>query len=260
VPDRNPNTILTAGRHRLVRLATRVHGGLAGRRRQVVAIVALASVAGLGLAAASVAHPTPSATASASQDARDAAAARADRSNRNLAASAPGAADAAKKAADAKKAAEAKKAAVAKKAAAAAAKRAAAARAWVTPLPGGRVTSCFGRRWGKLHAGVDFAAAPNTPEHAVGAGRVISAGWAFSGYGISVVIDHGNGYLTHYAHMVKTVVSTGQKVKAGQVIGYEGSTGHVTGPHLHFEVHKGAMWNQINPAPWLRARGVIISC
>jgi murein DD-endopeptidase MepM/ murein hydrolase activator NlpD len=128
--------------------------------------------------------------------------------------------------------------------------------AWVSPMPGARLTSCYGMRWGVLHAGVDFAKPANTPEYAVGAGTVIAAGWTYSGYGSSVMIDHHNGYFTHYAHQNKTVVRVGQKVKAGQLIGYEGSTGDSTGPHLHFEVHRGSLWNQIDPAPWLRAHGV----
>ncbi|HET6212934.1 MAG TPA: M23 family metallopeptidase [Micromonosporaceae bacterium] len=130
--------------------------------------------------------------------------------------------------------------------------------AWVSPMPGAEITSCYGPRDGVLHAGIDFAMPENTPIHAIGAGTVTSAGWAFSGYGISVVVDHGNGYLTHYAHMNNTAVSVGQRVSANQVIGYEGSTGDSTGPHLHFEVHEG-MWNQIDPAPWLRAHGIAIN-
>jgi len=129
--------------------------------------------------------------------------------------------------------------------------------AWVSPMPGATVTSCFGMRWGVQHAGMDLALPPGTPVHAVGAGTVEAAGWIYAGYGISVVINHGNGYLTHYAHLSRITVSPGQKVSAGQQIGAEGSTGDSTGPHLHFEVHKG-MWNQIEPAKWLRDRGVHI--
>jgi len=129
--------------------------------------------------------------------------------------------------------------------------------AWVSPMPGATVTSCFGLRWGIHHAGIDLALPPGTPVLAVGAGTVEAAGWIYAGYGISVVINHGNGYLTHYAHLSKATVSPGQKVSAGQQIGTEGSTGDSTGPHLHFEVHKG-MWNQIEPAKWLRDRGVHI--
>lgn len=132
--------------------------------------------------------------------------------------------------------------------------------AWVSPMPGARVSSCFGPRSGLMHAGIDFAAPENTPIHAVGAGSIVSAGWDYAGYGISVFIDHANGYLTHYAHLNRTAVEVGQRVEAGDVIGYEGSTGDSTGPHLHFEVHQGGMWKQINPAPWLRDRGVDVGC
>jgi murein DD-endopeptidase MepM/ murein hydrolase activator NlpD len=127
--------------------------------------------------------------------------------------------------------------------------------AWVSPMPGAGTTSCFGWRWGVLHAGVDLAARAGTPIKAVGAGTVSAAGWVFSGYGISVVINHGNGFFTHYAHASQAKVSPGQRVSPGQTIALEGSTGDSSGPHLHFEVHRG-MWNQIEPTTWLRYRGV----
>ncbi|MFY1687861.1 M23 family metallopeptidase [Plantactinospora sp. WMMB782] len=131
--------------------------------------------------------------------------------------------------------------------------------AWVNPMPGAAITSCYGMRWGVLHAGIDLAMPADTPIRAAGAGTVVEAGWAYAGYGISVVVDHGNGWLTHYAHQNRTTVSVGDRVKAGQVIGYEGSTGDSTGPHLHFEVHNG-LWNQVDPAPWMRDRGVDLGC
>ncbi|MGC4875417.1 M23 family metallopeptidase [Micromonospora sp. DT43] len=131
--------------------------------------------------------------------------------------------------------------------------------AWVDPMPGASVTSCYGQRWGTLHAGIDLALPSGTPIHAAAAGTVTQAGDAADGYGNSVFIDHGNGYLTHYAHQSRIAVTVGQKVKAGQVIGYEGATGDATGPHLHFEVHQG-MWNQIDPAPFMRAHGVDLGC
>ncbi|SCE93430.1 Peptidase family M23 [Micromonospora coriariae] len=131
--------------------------------------------------------------------------------------------------------------------------------AWVDPMPGASVTSCYGQRWGTLHAGIDLALPSGTPIHAAAAGTVVQAGDAADGYGNSVFVDHGNGYLTHYAHQSRIAVTVGQKVKAGQVIGYEGATGDATGPHLHFEVHKG-MWNQIDPAPFMRAHGVNLGC
>ncbi|MFI6260796.1 M23 family metallopeptidase [Micromonospora sp. NPDC051006] len=132
--------------------------------------------------------------------------------------------------------------------------------AWVIPMKGAATTSCFGPRWGTQHAGIDFALPAGTPIHAAAAGTVVKAGDAGDGYGNSVFIDHGNGYLTHYAHQSRLVVSVGDKVGVGEVIGYEGSTGDSTGPHLHFEVHQGQMWNQIDPAPFLRARGIDVPC
>nr|MDT0661171.1 M23 family metallopeptidase [Micromonospora sp. DSM 115978] len=130
---------------------------------------------------------------------------------------------------------------------------------WVHPMPGAATTSCYGMRWGVLHAGIDLAMPADTPIRAAGAGTVVEAGWVYAGYGISVVIDHGDGVLTHYAHQNSTAVSVGQQVAAGEVIGYEGSTGDSTGPHLHFEVHNG-LWNQLDPAPWMRERGVDLGC
>ncbi|MEV0153588.1 peptidoglycan DD-metalloendopeptidase family protein [Micromonospora sp. NPDC050686] len=132
--------------------------------------------------------------------------------------------------------------------------------AWVIPMKGAEITSCYGQRWGTLHAGIDFAMPAGTPIHAAAAGTVVKAGDAGDGYGNSVFVDHGNGYLTHYAHQSRLVVSEGDQVSAGELIGYEGSTGDSTGPHLHFEVHQGGMWNQIDPAPFLRARGIDVAC
>ncbi len=129
---------------------------------------------------------------------------------------------------------------------------------WVHPMPGARVTSCFGARWGRLHAGVDLAAPHGTPIVAAGAGKVTLAG-VEGGYGLAVLIDHGNGYLTHYGHMSAIAVQIGQSVKAGELIGNEGSTGHSTGPHLHFEVHKGAYKNPIEPTGWMHEQGADIA-
>ncbi|WP_346775834.1 M23 family metallopeptidase [Micromonospora sp. HNM0581] len=131
---------------------------------------------------------------------------------------------------------------------------------WVIPMVGGVITSCYGPRWGTLHAGIDFAMPAGTPVRAAFGGTVTKAGDVGDGYGISVVIDHANGYLTHYAHLSTATVGVGDKVSTGQTIGLEGSTGDSTGPHLHFEVHQGQMWNQIDPAPFLRARGVDVAC
>jgi murein DD-endopeptidase MepM/ murein hydrolase activator NlpD len=99
----------------------------------------------------------------------------------------------------------------------------------------GSVTSTFGLRWGRMHEGIDIAAPSGTPIVAAAAGTVISAG-SMGGYGNLVVIDHGGGLATAYAHMSGFAVGGGQSVAQGQVIGYVGCTGTCYGPHLHFEV------------------------
>ncbi|MDX6507306.1 MAG: hypothetical protein QOG06_1950 [Gaiellaceae bacterium] len=99
----------------------------------------------------------------------------------------------------------------------------------------GPVTSPFGWRWGRLHAGIDIGVGYGTPIHAAAAGRVVYAGW-MDGYGNLVAIDHGRGISTAYGHQSRIAVSNGQLVSQGQTIGYVGCTGHCFGPHLHFEV------------------------
>jgi murein DD-endopeptidase MepM/ murein hydrolase activator NlpD len=98
----------------------------------------------------------------------------------------------------------------------------------------GPVVSPFGMRWGRLHAGIDIAVGYGTPIHAAASGTVIFAGW-MGGYGNFVIIDHGGGLSTGYAHQSSIAVGSGS-VSQGQVIGYVGCTGHCFGPHLHFEV------------------------
>jgi len=99
----------------------------------------------------------------------------------------------------------------------------------------GPVTSEFGPRWGGFHPGIDIAPPYGTPIAAAKNGVVIFAG-PEGGYGNFVLIDHGGGLVTGYAHQSRLAVNQGQTVTQGQVIGYEGSTGDSTGPHLHFEV------------------------
>jgi murein DD-endopeptidase MepM/ murein hydrolase activator NlpD len=123
-------------------------------------------------------------------------------------------------------------------------------------LTSGRVTSCYGSRWGKLHAGIDIAAPIGTPIHAPEAGTVVQAGPA-SGFGLSVAIQHADGTITLYGHVNQMFVSVGQAVTTGQQIAEVGNRGHSTGPHLHFEVHTGGLYvNRGNPAPWLTAHGI----
>jgi murein DD-endopeptidase MepM/ murein hydrolase activator NlpD len=99
----------------------------------------------------------------------------------------------------------------------------------------GVLTSGFGWRWGRLHEGIDLAVGVGTPVVAAASGTVIVAGW-LGGYGNLVVIDHGNGMATAYGHNTSVTVGVGQSVSQGQLIAYSGSTGHSTGPHVHFEV------------------------
>ena len=99
----------------------------------------------------------------------------------------------------------------------------------------GPVTSPFGYRWGRLHAGIDIGVPYGTPIHAAAAGTVVLAGWV-GGYGNYTCIDHGGGMATCYAHQSSFAVGAGAQVAQGQLIGYVGCTGHCFGPHLHFEV------------------------
>jgi murein DD-endopeptidase MepM/ murein hydrolase activator NlpD len=108
-----------------------------------------------------------------------------------------------------------------------------------------RVASGYGSRIDpvyktiKFHAGLDFAAPQGTPIYATADGRVTTAGNTGNGFGNHVEINHGYGYETLYGHMFRIKVRSGQVVKRGEVIGWVGSTGKSTGPHLHYEVHKG---------------------
>lgn len=126
---------------------------------------------------------------------------------------------------------------------------------WVRPVAAG-IVSPYGPRWGGWHPGIDFGARYGTPIHVVGDGVVIGAGYLAgeSGYGQIVLVRHAGGVITAYAHMSKVLAHRGQHVLAGDVLGLVGATGHVTGPHLHFEVRIGG--RKVNPVPWLRAHGI----
>jgi murein DD-endopeptidase MepM/ murein hydrolase activator NlpD len=103
-------------------------------------------------------------------------------------------------------------------------------------------------RWGSLHPGIDIGVGFGTPIHAAASGIVILAG-PDGGYGNFVVIDHGNNLATAYAHQESIAVTVGQHVNQGDVIGYVGSTGFSTGPHLHFEVRING--NPVDPLGYL---------
>ena len=117
------------------------------------------------------------------------------------------------------------------------------------PVPG-RITSNYGLRmhpilgYSRMHRGLDFRAAHGTPIVAAADGRVSRAGWA-GGYGRQVRLSHANGLATSYSHMSRIAVSAGARVRRGQVIGYVGSTGLSTGPHLHYEMYRNGQ--TINP-------------
>ena len=119
----------------------------------------------------------------------------------------------------------------------------------------GPITSGFGYRTDPItgatayHAGLDIGAACGTPIKAAGTGVILSAGFNSGGYGNMTLINHGNGLSTLYGHQSSIIVSAGQSVTQGQVIGYVGSTGKSTGCHLHFEVRVGG--NPVDPSGYL---------
>ncbi len=120
----------------------------------------------------------------------------------------------------------------------------------IMPVVGGHITSGFGARrhpilgYTRMHAGVDFGAAYGSPIYAVSDGTVAFAGW-HGGHGNFVKLEHGGGFATGYGHMSRIAVGAGSRVRAGQVIGYVGSTGLSTGPHLHYELYRGGV--PVNP-------------
>ena len=127
---------------------------------------------------------------------------------------------------------------------------------WVCPVPYYTLTSPFGMRihpisgkW-KMHNGVDMAAAQGTPLYAAKSGKVTTASYQAGGAGYYVSINHGDGFSSIYMHMTHFIVSPGQYVTAGQVIGYVGSTGGSTGPHLHFGISYNGTY--VNPMDYVK--------
>ncbi len=112
----------------------------------------------------------------------------------------------------------------------------------------GPITSSFGPRWGRMHEGIDISGSSGTPIAAAASGTVIVAGWS-GGYGNLVVIDHGNGISTAYAHNSSLAVRVGQTVSQGTIIAGMGTTGNSTGVHTHFEVRVNG--TAVNPVDYL---------
>ena len=123
--------------------------------------------------------------------------------------------------------------------------------AWTTDE--GYISSPFGYRYlfdeYQLHSGIDIAVPVGTPLYAGDGGTVIISGDRGNSYGIYVAIDHGNGFVTYYGHMSKTAVKKGDKVNKGDLIGWSGETGRVTGPHVHYEFRYNG--TRVNPANYL---------
>lgn len=120
------------------------------------------------------------------------------------------------------------------------------------PLPTARVSSKYGTRTmngrAERHSGLDLAAPTGTPIYATGPGIVTKSGWG-TGYGQYVEVNHGNGYITRYAHASRLLAKVGERVQAGDHIANVGCTGRCTGPHLHYEVVKDGQ--RKNPSTYL---------
>jgi murein DD-endopeptidase MepM/ murein hydrolase activator NlpD len=121
---------------------------------------------------------------------------------------------------------------------------------YIWPLKRIDVSSRYGRRRGRLHAGIDLRAPRGTPIHASAAGRVIFSGYN-RGYGHLIVIDHGGGIETAYAHNNRNIAKKGQQVKQGQVVATVGRSGNATGYHVHFEIRRHGQ--AVNPIRYVQA-------
>jgi murein DD-endopeptidase MepM/ murein hydrolase activator NlpD len=128
--------------------------------------------------------------------------------------------------------------------------------AWVLPMAGYHLTATFGEYglWSSMHTGLDFAAPSGTPIYAVAGGVVTSVGYD-GAYGNKTVITLEDGTELWFCHQTSYTVSVGEEVHSGELIGYVGSTGHTTGPHLHLEVRPGA-GDPVDPYAALLAHGV----
>ena len=131
------------------------------------------------------------------------------------------------------------------------------------PLQTAVFTSGYGYREDPFHHGADFhpgidlAAPIGTPIHATADGTIVAAGWNNGGYGNMVEIDHGKGIHTRYGHMSRVLVTDGEHVTRGQVIGLVGSTGHSTGAHCHYEVRIDN--KPVNPIPFMKSTDYLLA-
>ena len=120
---------------------------------------------------------------------------------------------------------------------------------YMYPVTNWNVTSNYGYRWGRLHAGTDVGVPVGTTVRASRAGQVVTAGWV-GGYGNCVMIDHGDGVWTVYGHLSEFSTSVGSYVNQGDQIALSGNTGRSTGPHLHFEIRVNG--SSVDPTPYLQ--------
>ncbi|MEU6182074.1 M23 family metallopeptidase [Streptomyces coeruleorubidus] len=220
------------------------------RTRATVLAAGLGVSVALGAGVASAADTTAASGAASAVQAQAAAQAKAAKAEAAKA-------EKAAKAAAVKKAAAAKKAAVKK-----AAKK--ATPSWVDPVKKYKLSASFaqnGGMWQSTHSGQDFAVPSGTQVVAAHGGTVVKAGGNGAGdgpaYGNAVVIKHGNGTYSQYAHLSTVKVRIGQVVKTGQEIARSGNTGNSSGPHLHFEIRTTPNYGSaVDPVKFLRAKGV----
>ncbi|MFJ4567522.1 M23 family metallopeptidase [Streptomyces caelestis] len=224
------------------------------RTRATVLAAGLGVSVALGAGVASAADTTAASGAASAVQAQAAAqskAAQAEAAKAEKAAKAAAVKKAAAKAAAAKKAAVQKAAAKAKP-------------SWVDPVKKYKLSASFaqnGGMWQSTHSGQDFAVPSGTQVVAAHGGTVVKAGGNGAGdgpaYGNAVVIKHGNGTYSQYAHLSKVEVRIGQVVKTGQEIARSGNTGNSSGPHLHFEIRTTPNYGSaVDPVKFLRAKGV----
>ncbi|MEU6803503.1 M23 family metallopeptidase [Streptomyces neyagawaensis] len=140
------------------------------------------------------------------------------------------------------------------------------ATSWVTPVKGYKLSARYaqaGNMWNSTHSGQDFAVKSGTAVFAAHGGTVVKAGGNGAGdgpaYGNAVVVKHGNGQYSQYAHLSRVQVKVGQIVKTGQRIALSGNTGNSSGPHLHFEIRTTANYGSaVDPVAFLRGKGITL--